>query len=237
MTLFIHPQVGSMYKKRLEEDGVDPAIITSQEAPRSEEEPHKTPRTDTPTRTVSPHPQPTSASTTTTTTTSPIAATGTKENAGKTPRGAPTSAFVPKGAYRRIVCLPCDLSWTDAALGSDENAVTALSANDNSSGVSSSSLSPAADVAGAELRTRISSTSSSVMREEGGGNLEAGGAQEVIGSEQLLAKPEEKQKQGAVVGDVRLSFTLPPGSYATMCLREVMRQDFDISAFALGGGQ
>lgn len=252
-----------MYKKRLEDDGVDPAIISMpQQVQCAAEELHEKRPTDAAIATFSPHPhQPTSSSTAatfpiTTAAAAAAVAAGTKENSCGISRGAPTSAFVPKGAYRRIVCMPSDLSWTEAELSSsDDSGTTILPANDGFSGVCSSSVASSAaeavvhnlgegsvtndNITGTVSRSPSTITLRGEMETGRGVNLAARGAKEVVGDgNHLLTKQEKKQKkeQGAVIRGVQMSFTLPPGSYATMCLREVMRQDFDISATALGAG-
>lgn len=279
-------QMGKMYEERLQEDGVDPAMITS-----SPQWPHHTEDTSltcennitatlaTPTaRMVSrtaPHP-PTSTNT-------PEAKAEAAEPAATKKReddpqimsrfppraGIATSPLVPKGAYRRLLCIPSNVSWADATAergsGDDTGLVSVLPqklARDHAGGHAWTLT-----AGQAEHEQRATGDGSCTAR--GGGDDSDGGAtggdSVLLGGHSLSAghqaQKEQEKKQlntvrddggamvvrgevegaslsadgAAVIRDVRLSFTLPPGSFATMCLRELMKQNFDIAESCRGG--
>lgn len=129
-----------------------------------------------------------------------------------------SSSLVPRGAYRRLVCVPADVSWEAAAPWDDDA--------DESSAMGSSSAScshvqrgaPArvadSDGGGGDSVGRIEARDPEVGR--GGGAKEGESGRTAGGSAAGAALMP-------VLDDVRLTFTLPPGSFATMFLREVMK--------------
>lgn len=152
---------------------------------------------------------------------------------------APTSAItssslVPRGAYRRLLCVPADVSW-EAATPWD-------GADGDAGGNTATESSPPctrAERRGCLAPVADSSSGSGV----GGGNGERG---KVGGGGSGDKHPEvpggagEAEGKGTgglaataalrpVLDDVRLTFTLPPGSFATMFLREVMKANDDVA--------
>lgn len=110
------------------------------------------------------------------------------------------SSLVPKGAYRRLLCVPTDVSWEPAApwkSADHEDDKNLQGPSESRSGKRNEKDS--APLAGAAA--------------DGGGHA---------GADEVLA-------------DVRLTFTLPPGSFATMFLREVMKRNDDIAWSGSGG--
>ena len=135
---------------------------------------------------------------------------------GAVPAGVATasSALVPRGAYRRLLCVPVDAQWSAAPPPADKKVPPAggtRKSTDNeglcdrvshAGGSTSSGDNPAED-----------GPCGSPSACGGGGKAGGQGAGTEAGN----------------VEDVYMSFTLPPGSFATMFLREVMKRDDDVA--------
>lgn len=130
-----------------------------------------------------------------------------KRQSGDDLPAAVTTASVPRGAYRRLLCYPKDVSWAETAPWTDQNSLDKNHANiakykageDNASGAMDAITHDVEDGSHA------------------GGTLD-----------DISVKPEEGST-GREMADVRVSFALPPGSFATMFLREVMKRNDDIA--------
>lgn len=152
------------------------------------------------------------------------------------------SALVPRGAYRRLLCVPADLSWEAAAPweGADgeagESTATEPSAPCNR--ITRGSVTPVADGDGGGVGD---GGGDRVGRDKPGDPEAQGGAGETEGDEAVGSAPEASSAAlPPVWDDARLTFTLPPGSFATMFLREVMKANHDVAwgaAKAAGGNE
>lgn len=164
---------------------------------------------------------------------------GGKENATAasttTVASAPASSgLVPRGAYRRLVCIPADVSWEstisradDGAGGVGENPIglgpSASSRTDeNTIGVAPASGAGAAPVVGSVGDGR-------------GTHLQGDSGAQDKGVAKGGGMAATTRELSALLEDIRLTFTLPPGSFATMFLREVMKRNDDIVWEGPGG--
>lgn len=192
-----------MYRKRLEEDGVDPAMWRKVGSEKSVA-PHDAAAASGVAATAPLAQRPAGAS---------VSVPGDAENSSRS--AAKPAALVPKGAYRRVMCVPADLEWTE---------VPRWAKDDERSGSSSAAVG-------------VSSQGTAVCDAVSGGDHSEG-----VGGEEVAfagTGGEGGKEKGAVAGgstveDVCLSFGLPPGSFATMLLREVMKTNDD---FTWGGGR
>lgn len=197
------PQIGNIYRKRLEEDGVDPAMWRKAGSESS----------------VAPHDAPAASDVAAP---APLAqrsagvSVSVPGDAGNGSRSAAKpAALVPKGAYRRVMCVPADLEWMEAPRWAKD---------DERSGSS------CAAAGGSSQGTAVCDAVSGGHHSEGVGGEEvafAGTGGEGGGENGAVAG-------GSTVEDVCLSFALPPGSFATMLLREVMKTNDDVG---WGGGR
>ncbi|CAM9420906.1 unnamed protein product, partial [Hapterophycus canaliculatus] len=151
------------------------------------------------------------------------------------------SALVPKGAYRRLLCVPTDVSWEPTApwTSADREDDKRVDGPSESRIDGQSKIGPAPQAIAVRLDA------------DGGGTAPTG---EVFsprgeGDESCPSRDVGKAVEGAgrahgssatavtdeVLADVRLTFTLPPGSFATMFLREVMKRNDDIASSGIGG--
>eukprot|EP00904_Undaria_pinnatifida_P002812 jgi/Undpi1/12531/HiC_scaffold_6.g02200.m1 len=102
--------------------------------------------------------------------------------------GASSSALVPRGAYRRLLCVPVDAQWS-----------------------------------------RVAPPSATCDRADHAGEASSDKDSPPAGSSAGGAAGKEAETEPGHVEDVCVSFTLPPGSFATMCLRELMKRNDDVS--------
>eukprot|EP00752_Nemacystus_decipiens_P009680 g8649.t1 len=169
------------------------------------------------------------------------------DNATSAPTSAVASSsastLVPRGAYRRLLCFPTDVS-SEAAAPSDG------ADGDTLEGTATESSAPC-------NRTERGSIGGS--SDDNSGGVGSGGGERRKGGGGLVCRreAEDPEVQGGagkakgdwavglatntatlppVWDDVRLTFTLPPGSFATMFLREVMKANGDIAWGAKDAG-
>ena len=194
----------------------------------------------------------------------------------KGPRGGATvaaavtvasSALVPRGAYRRLLCVPVDAQWSAAppapvaekkgslasgareSTGSESFCGRDSYAGDRttvtSSGASYDPSRSGDGAGGAALCGRDSlaggGTGGEALhdRASGAGGASDGGdapAEDRRCGGLPTCKDVEEKGLGQLAGtdpgiveDVCMSFTLPPGSFATMFLRELMKRDNDVA--------
>lgn len=176
------------------------------------------------------------------------------DNAATAPASAAASpsapsALVPRGAYRRLLCVPAGVSWEAAAPreGIDgeagESAATeSLVPCDRAEGVA---VAPVAGFDGCGIEGGAGEGrkggwgGGSVGRDEPRNAEVRGGSGGAGGSGEVSFVPMASSALRPVWDDVRLTFTLPPGSFATMFLREVMKANGDVAweAKAAGGNE
>lgn len=221
-----------MYLHRLEQDGVDPLMWPAPAAPQTSQDGHQQPSTLSAT-----------ASTAETGTNLAAQEAGAHAEAReKQPGGAGSSGgktavvgstLVPRGAYRRLLCVATDISWEPAApwtVDKDRRRPSeARSSEKNEKGsaplegdTDGGESAPSTGDAFSPCDEGDESFAQRDKGEAGEGLGRAHGGSATTGSEEVLA-------------DVRLTFTLPPGSFATMFLREVMKRNDDITWS--GGGE
>lgn len=142
-----------------------------------------------------------------------------------------SSGLVPRGAYRRLVCMPADASWEAATPWGDDDDAGGGAARENltGSGSSASSLT--------DEKTNGFAAASGGGAAPVAGSVGDSGGRHIPGDSGAQAGRAGKKggKLSAFLEDVRLVFTLPPGSFATMFLREVMKRNDDIVWQGPGG--
>lgn len=176
---------------------------------------------------------------------------------------AASSISLPRGAYRRLLSVPDDLSWNDVAMHSTLRTSDSCfptvspppSEDDGAAGKSSSqnrascSDDPAeveidGNVPTVGLAGNLSAFSSQSTKSKGNIHVDPGkggiGSIGGIGERQVgmhpLWKPDPvKHGLGDVSRHICLTFSLPPGSFATMCLREIMKTNHDLAEQAADG--
>ncbi|CAB1097592.1 unnamed protein product [Ectocarpus sp. CCAP 1310/34] len=138
-----------------------------------------------------------------------------------------SSTLVPRGAYRRLLCVPVDSSWEAVAPltktdDPDEVRVerSAMSGRGQPNGTTPPGGAGAAP--GDKGRVLLKGGDGDGSRISGDGG-QPGGLANDRGRADL-----EATSANDVFTDVRLTFTLPPGSFATMYLREVMKRNDDV---------
>ncbi|CAM9172048.1 unnamed protein product [Ectocarpus fasciculatus] len=138
-----------------------------------------------------------------------------------------SSTLVPRGAYRRLLCVPVDSSWEAVpplTTADDPKEVRVERSSMPGRGQPNGTTPPCdagtvpADKCRAPLKDEDGDGS-----DVSGDNGQPGGLAKERGGTDLKAATVND-----VLADVRLTFTLPPGSFATMCLREVMKRNDDI---------
>lgn len=141
-----------------------------------------------------------------------------------------SAALVPRGAYRRLLCVPACVSWEAAAPW-------------NGSATGDAGGSPAEDSSAPRVCTERASVALVAADSEGGsgGDGDGGEGGGRSGGRNEPGDPPMEGREGErtvssvnavlppVLDDVCLAFTLPPGSFATMFLREVMKTDHDVA--------
>ncbi|CAM9503668.1 unnamed protein product [Ectocarpus sp. 4 AP-2014] len=231
----LHQQIGSMYRQRLQEDGVDPLMWPAPTPPFKTHFPGLPDGTtrataiDTAGSTASPAPL----------TGAPCLSRGIGGDGGGTDSTATetvtvatkeavaSSMLVPRGAYRRLLCVPVDSSWEAAAplTKTDDPEEVRVERSSMSGRGQPNGTTPPGDAGTAPAdkgRVPLKDGDGDGPRVSGDGG-QPGGLTKDRGGTDLKATSTKD-----VLTDVRLTFTLPTGSFATMCLREVMKRNDDV---------
>lgn len=155
-----------------------------------------------------------------------------------------SSRLVPKGCYRRVVCKPIDISWVDITstasqleierttpgaeqlrVNSLERARTALHGNSNKMRVAKKEtyVTVAGDgwSDGCRIYDELQPAAEAAM---------TGTTNDGVGQKrsEILEADSVESRDHKAIHDICLRFTLPPGSFATMCLREIMKANNDL---------
>ncbi|CAM9613535.1 unnamed protein product, partial [Ectocarpus sp. 12 AP-2014] len=224
----LHQQIGSMFRQRLQEDGVDPLMCP---APSPPFKPHSPGLPDGTTRATALDAAGSTASRAALTG-APCLSRGIGGDGGGTDSTATetvtvateeavvSSTLAPRGAYRRLLCMPVDSSW---------EAVAPLTKTDDPQEVrvERSSMSgrgqPGGTTPPGDAGTAPADKGRMPLKDGDDDGGQPGGLAKDRGGADLKATSAND-----VLTDVRLTFTLPPGSFATMCLREVMKRNDDV---------
>ncbi|CBN73915.1 conserved unknown protein [Ectocarpus siliculosus] len=228
-------QIGSMYRQRLQEDGVDPLMWPAPTPPFKTHFPRLPDGTTRATAidaaglTASQAPL----------TGAPCLSRGIGGDVGgrdstaaetvtvATEEAVASSTLVPRGAYRRLLCVPVDSSWEAVApltKADDPEEVRIKRSSMSGRGQPNGTTPPgdAATAPGDKGRVPLKDGHSDGSQVSGDGGQSGGFAKDRGGADLKAASAND------VLTDVRLTFTLPPGSFATMCLREVMKRNDDV---------
>lgn len=152
-----------------------------------------------------------------------------------------TSKMIPKGGYRRLLSIPRDISWEghapcELAQPLNKGAVYSVGpggqgpVSDGPESQDDSTPSRVADddgkvskVAEGERDVHGDALGSGSVGDADGPGIGEGSCQGEGGREMMGREVE------TVFEDIRVSFTLERGSFATMCLREVMKNNRDLA--------
>lgn len=228
-------QIGSMYRQRLQEDGVDPLMWPVPTPP------FKTPFPGLPGGTTRATAIDAAGSTASQAplTGAPNLSRGIGGDGGgrdstaaetvtvATEEAVASSTLVPRGAYRRLLCVPVDSSWEAVApLTKDDYPKEVRVERSSMSGRGQpNGTTPPGDAATSPAdkgRVPLKDGDGDGSQATGDGGQPGGLAKDRGGADLMAASANY------VLTDVRLTFTLPPGSFATMCLREVMKRNDDV---------
>lgn len=141
--------------------------------------------------------------------------------------------LIPRGAYRRLVCLPLEMTWEEETC--IENISSSATRNSSSPRDSGTALPQAltSDSSQDRVARLAFGNGEQGMEIEGGmqdGKCDENTVNDGHGHGTGSGGTGADGAEEGMIRDVRLNFTLPPGSFATMCLREVMKTNDDIVA-------
>lgn len=228
-------QIGGMYRQRLQEDGVDPLIWPAPTPP------FKTPipeLSDGTTRAAAVDAAGSTASQAPLTGAPCLSQGKGGDDGGRDGAAAATvtvataaavasSTLVPRGAYRRLLCVPVDSSWEAVAplTKADDPEEVRVERSSMSGRGQPNGTTPSGDAATTPAdkgRVPLKDGDGDGSEVRGDGGQPGGIAKDSSRADLKAASVND------VLADVRLTFTLPPGSFATMCLREVMKRNDDV---------
>ncbi|CAM9207029.1 unnamed protein product [Scytosiphon promiscuus] len=225
-------EIGEMYQNRLEQDGVDRLMWPAPAQPRSSRDGHEQ------TSTLPPKAARVEPGAKLARQAGGVhAETGEKQRGGTGSGGDKAvagSPLVPKGAYRRLLCVPTDVSWEPAAPWIDaDHAVDKGFQTPSDSRTGGKNEADSAPLAGAcatgAVDGEIASTRDPISPSGGDKGCAARDVREPV---KVLGRAHDSSATAEIdefLDDVHLTFTLPPGSFATMFLREVMKRNDDIA--------